>query len=132
MAGAPARHAALSAGIVFSVWLRPEQLAANQILYARRSGAHALRIGLVDRLGTLQDAIACAARMARLSDYGMKEYPEEESWLESLLNRNKPEPAAMIREQIGEENYKVFEQVKKIKAMTGSVQARLPFEIIFK
>ncbi|HEV7332999.1 MAG TPA: signal peptide peptidase SppA [Flavisolibacter sp.] len=96
------------------------------------SGTDALRIGLVDRLGNLQDAIAAAARMAKLSEFGLKEYPEEESWLEELLNRNKPEPAAMIREQIGEENYKVFEQVKKIKAMTGSVQARLPFEIIFK
>jgi protease-4 len=70
--------------------------------------------------------------MAKLSDYGLKEYPEEENWLENLLDRKKPEPAAMIREQLGEENYKVFEQVKKIKAMTGSVQARLPFEIIFK
>lgn len=96
------------------------------------SGADALRIGLVDRLGTLQDAIASAARLAKLSDYGLKEYPEEESWLENLLDRKKPEPAAMIREQLGEENYKVFEQVKKIKAMTGSVQARLPFEIIFR
>ncbi|HEY1022779.1 MAG TPA: signal peptide peptidase SppA [Flavisolibacter sp.] len=96
------------------------------------SGTDALRIGLVDRLGTLQDAIASAARLAKLSDYGLKEYPEEESWLESLLNRKKPEPTAMIREQLGEEHYKIFEQVKKIKAMTGSVQARLPFEIIFK
>ncbi|MDQ3278746.1 MAG: signal peptide peptidase SppA [Bacteroidota bacterium] len=96
------------------------------------SGADALRIGLVDRLGTLEDAIASAARMAKLSDYGLKEYPEEKSWIEELLNREKSEPEALIREQLGEENYKVFEQVKKIKAMTGSVQARLPFEIIFR
>jgi protease-4 len=96
------------------------------------SGSDALRIGLVDKLGTLQDAIACAARMAKLSDYGLKEYPEGESWLENLLNRKKEEPAAVIREQLGEENYKIFLQVKKIKAMTGTVQARLPFDIIFK
>lgn len=96
------------------------------------SGEDALRIGLVDKLGNLQDAIACAARMAKLTEYGFKEFPEEESWLENLLNRKKQEPAAMIKEQIGEGNYKLFEQVKKIKAMTGSVQARLPFEIIFK
>ncbi|HET7898262.1 MAG TPA: signal peptide peptidase SppA, partial [Flavisolibacter sp.] len=76
--------------------------------------------------------IACAARMAKLKEYGLKEYPEEESWLDNLLNRNKPEPSALIREQIGEENYKVFEQVRKIKTLTGSVQARLPFEIIIK
>ncbi|MBB1282953.1 signal peptide peptidase SppA [Flavisolibacter sp. BT320] len=96
------------------------------------SGADAVRIGLVHRLGGLREAIASAARMAKLSDYGLKEYPEEESWIDELLNRKKPEPSAMIREQLGEENYKVFEQVRKIKAMTGSVQARLPFEIIFR
>ncbi|RYZ44817.1 MAG: signal peptide peptidase SppA, partial [Chitinophagaceae bacterium] len=96
------------------------------------SGADAVRLGLVDRLGNMQDAIASAARLAKLSDYGLKEYPEKSSWLEELLNRKKQEPSAMIREQLGEEHYKVFEQVKKIKAMTGSVQARLPFEIIFK
>ncbi|NTS42100.1 signal peptide peptidase SppA [Flavisolibacter sp. BT320] len=96
------------------------------------SGADAVRLGLVDRLGNMQDAIASAARLAKLSDYGLKEYPEKSSWLESLLNRKKQEPSAMIREQLGEDHYKVFEQVKKIKAMTGSVQARLPFEIIFK
>lgn len=94
------------------------------------SGEDAVRIGLVDRLGNLQDAIAAAARMAKLSDYGLREYPESENWLDNLLNRKKQEPAAMIKEQLGEENFKIFEQLKKIKAMTGSAQARLPFEII--
>jgi protease-4 len=95
------------------------------------SGEDALRIGLVDRLGNLSDAIAAAARMAKLTDYGLKEYPESENWLNNLLDRKKEEPAAMIKEEIGDDNYKVYEQLKKIKAMTGSVQARLPFEIIF-
>jgi protease-4 len=94
------------------------------------SGNDALRIGLIDRLGNLDDALACAARMAKITDYGLKEYPESESWFQNLLNRNKPEPSVLIKEQVGEENYRVFEQVKKIKGMTGSVQARLPFEII--
>ncbi|GAA4748497.1 signal peptide peptidase SppA [Flavisolibacter ginsenosidimutans] len=96
------------------------------------SGEDAVRIGLVDRLGNLQDAIDCAARMAKLSDYGLREYPETESWLNNLLNKKKQEPAAMMKEEIGEENYRIVEQLKKIKAMTGSVQARLPFEIIIK
>ena len=94
------------------------------------SGEDALRIGLVDRLGDLQDAIACAARMGKLPDYGLREYPEAENWLENLLNKKKQEPAAMIKEQVGEENYRIIEQLKKIRAMTGSAQARLPFEII--
>ena len=92
----------------------------------------ALRMRLVDRLGSLQDAIATAARMAQLTDYGLREYPESVNWLEAILNRKKEEPTALIREQLGDENFRVFEQVKKIKSMTGSVQARLPFEIIIK
>lgn len=96
------------------------------------SGTDALRLGLVDRLGTLHDAIACAARMAKLSEYGLKEYPESESWFKTILNRKKDEPAALIREQLGEENFKIFQQVKRIESMTGSVQARLPFEIMFE
>lgn len=96
------------------------------------SGEDAVRIGLVDRIGSLQDAINAAAKMAKLDDYGLREYPESESWLNNILNKKKTEPAALIRQEIGEENYKIFEQVKKIKAMTGSVQARLPFEIIIR
>jgi protease-4 len=49
-----------------------------------------------------------------------------------LLNKKKVEPSALIREELGEENYKLFEQIKKIKAMTGSAQARLPFEILVR
>ncbi|MDQ6609395.1 MAG: signal peptide peptidase SppA [Bacteroidota bacterium] len=96
------------------------------------SGKDALQNGLVDRLGNLQDAINCAARMAKISDYGLREYPESEGWFSNLLNKKKTEPAAMIREELGDENYKIFEQMKKIKAMTGSAQARLPFEIIIR
>jgi len=96
------------------------------------SGEDAVRIGLVDRIGSLQDAINAAAKMAKLNDYGLREYPESESWLNNILNKKKAEPAALIRQEIGEENYKIFEQVKKIKAMTGSIQARLPFEIIIR
>lgn len=96
------------------------------------SGEDAVRNGLVDRLGNLNDAIACAARLAKLDDYGLREYPESESWLENILNRKKEEPAALIKKEVGEANYQLFEQLKKLKAMTGSVQARLPFEMIFR
>lgn len=96
------------------------------------SGEDAVHNGLVDKLGNLQDAINCAARMAKLTDYGLREYPEEESWLNTILNKKKREPAAMIREELGEENYKLFEQLKKIRAAAGSAQAKLPFDILFK
>ncbi|RYF85054.1 MAG: signal peptide peptidase SppA [Chitinophagaceae bacterium] len=97
------------------------------------SGEDAVRNGLVDRLGNLQEAIKCAARMAKLNDYGLREYPEvKEKWYNGLFKGENPEPAAMIKEHIGEDNYKIIEYLKKIKEMTGSVQARLPFEIIIR
>ena len=42
-------------------------------------GSDGLRVGLVDRIGNLQDAIDCAARMAKLKDYRVKEYPEKKN-----------------------------------------------------
>lgn len=95
------------------------------------SGEDALKIGLVDKMGNLQDAIDCAARMAKISHYGLKEYPETESWLNEILNRKKEEPSAVIRQQVGEQNYQVYQQVLKIREMTQSVQARMPFELLF-
>ena len=92
------------------------------------SGEDALQIGLVDKMGDLQEAIACAARMTKLSTYGLKEYPEGESWINSIIKKKRSDPAAMIRSQMGEENYRIYQQVKRVKEMTGSVQARLPFE----
>lgn len=97
------------------------------------SGEDGLRIGLVDRLGSMSDAINSAAKLAKLTDYGLREYPEtKEKWYNNLFKDDLPEPSAMIRKELGEENYKLFEQLKKIKAMSGSAQARLPFEILIK
>lgn len=94
------------------------------------SGQDALQNGLVDRMGNLQDAINSAARMAKLDSYGLKEYPESEGFLQNLLNQKKEAPQAMIREQLGEENYRIYMQMVKIRELTGSVQARLPFEFV--
>ncbi|MGZ3923683.1 MAG: signal peptide peptidase SppA, partial [Flavisolibacter sp.] len=92
------------------------------------SGKDGLQLGLVDRIGSLQDAINCAARMAKVDKYGLREYPESKSWLENLLHKEKAEPAAMIREQLGEEQYKIYTEVVRLKQMTSSTQARLPFQ----
>jgi protease IV len=94
------------------------------------SGQDALRIGLVDRMGNLQDAINSAARLAKIDSYDLKEYPESESWLSEILGRKKTEPAAMIRQQVGEENYRLYQQLTRIREMTESVQARMPFDFI--
>lgn len=95
-------------------------------------GEDAIRIGLVDKIGSLQDAINCAARMAKLTDYNLKELPETQSWLQTLTGKNKNEPAALLRDQLGEENFRVFQQLVKYTEMTQSVQARMPFEFFIQ
>jgi len=92
------------------------------------SGQDAVQLGLVDRIGSLQDAINCAARMSKLDKYALKEYPESRSWLQNLLNKQKSEPVAMIREQLGEEQYRVYAEMLRVKEMSNSTQARLPFQ----
>ena len=94
------------------------------------TGKRALEIGLVDRLGNMKDAIDCAARMAKIKDYRLKEYPENKGFLQSLVNNFSNEiKAKAISEEIGVEQYKLLKQIKNVKAMTGVPQTRLPFEI---
>lgn len=50
------------------------------------TGSQALKIKLVDKLGTLDDAIAIAANRARLKDYNILSTPNKESWVDQLLN----------------------------------------------
>ena len=91
-------------------------------------GSDALKVGLVDKIGDLNDAIISAGRMAKLNSFMIKEYPENESWLENVLNKKKNEPAESIKQQIGIDNYKLLQEVMYIKQMTGGAQARLPFD----
>jgi protease IV len=95
------------------------------------SGEAALRLGLVDKMGDLSDAVACAARMAKLSSYRLREYPESGSWLNELLDRkSKDDPETMIKEKMGDRNYEVFQQLVELNQLCGQPQARLPFQFL--
>lgn len=92
------------------------------------SGMDAVQIGLVDRIGNLQDAVNAAAKLAKLKEYSLRQFPEAKSWLDNLFDKKKSEPAAYLRTELGEENYRVYRQMIRVKQMTESVQARLPFD----
>lgn len=97
------------------------------------SGNRALQLGLVDRIGGLQDAIDCAARMAKLSDYRLREYPEPKNIFDILFGdyqQNARQSA--IRQELGEDNWKTFQAINKVKQMIGSPQARLPFDFVIE
>lgn len=50
------------------------------------TGNQALKIKLVDKLGTLNDAVAEAAKRAKLQDYAICTFPAKTPWFEQLLN----------------------------------------------
>ncbi|HVW63087.1 MAG TPA: signal peptide peptidase SppA [Puia sp.] len=94
------------------------------------SGVKGLDVGLVDRIGTLQDAVDCAARMARTSDYRLKEYPEPKSFIDQLLGGYKKTMSVKaMKDQLGEDGYKTWNTIKRVKALVGVSQAKLPFDL---
>ena len=94
------------------------------------TGSRALGLGLVDRMGGLQDAIDCAARMSHLKEYRIREYPEPMGWWEKLFGGYKnTAKSAAVKEELGEQGFKIYTSLKKLKEFTGSSQARLPFEM---
>ena len=94
------------------------------------SGERALQIGLIDKIGNLQQAVDCAARMAKLKNYHLKEYPETKSLFEKLFNEYKRNTKIVaIKEEIGEMQYTLFKQLQWIHAISGIKQSRLPYQI---
>jgi len=93
------------------------------------SGARAIQLGLVDRLGGIDDAIACAARMAKVSDYSLRELPEPQSFLDLIFNNYQNEARTKaLKEELGPEGMKTYSTVKRVKQMLGVTQARMPFD----
>jgi protease IV len=94
------------------------------------TGSKGLQLGLVDRMGTLQDAVDCAARMARTSDYRLREFPEPKGLLDMLLaNYTRSVSLKAMKEELGEEGYRTYQTIKRIKATVGITQAKLPFDL---
>lgn len=94
------------------------------------SGEQALKVGLVDKIGGLDDAIREAATLGKTKEYSTKNFPEFEKDINDLLE-NLPfakSKQSFIKEELGEETYRLMEQIKRIQSQKG-VQAMLPFEI---
>jgi protease-4 len=98
------------------------------------TGVRAKDIGLIDRFGGINDAIKSAAAMAKLKEYHIKFYPEEENILTQIFG-GKSEPmnyAQKMKAEIGEDNYRIYMEMKNIRQMTGTIQARLPFQFFIR
>ncbi|MGB3151569.1 MAG: signal peptide peptidase SppA [Maribacter sp.] len=99
------------------------------------SGVDAKRIGLVDELGTLEDAIAAAASMVELDEYGIKKLPKYKSgferFMEDLNGASAKIKENIIREEIGNEAHSILLEIKSVMKQKG-VQARIPFMLNIK
>lgn len=92
------------------------------------TGTRALGVGLVDRIGTLQDAVNCAARLGKISSYSVREYPEKKSFLEKITgSTEKSIRQKLVKKEIDEVAWRWMEEGKKIRKMAGVPQAKLPF-----
>ena len=99
------------------------------------SGTEAMEIGLVDEMGTLDDAIAAAAEMASLDSYGIKKFPKYKSGFERLMEDLEGASLQLkdrlLRNEIGEEAYSILKELKSFKEQKG-IQARMPFALDIK
>lgn len=96
------------------------------------TGAEAKKLGLVDELGGLEDAIQAAADMAGLTDYRKVELPEQKDLLQQILEDLNAqarmwaasawlgEDAALLRQ---------YKRVREVREQTG-IMARMPYDLV--
>ncbi|MDD3322204.1 MAG: signal peptide peptidase SppA [Paludibacter sp.] len=95
------------------------------------TGEDALKIGLVDKLGDLSDAIAMAVEKAKLKTYNISEYPEKETFESKLMKSfSKDIESKFMKMQLGEQ-YGLFKQVQEVTQLNG-IQARMSYNLIIE
>ena len=97
------------------------------------AGADAIKIGLVDQLGDMEDAIAYAVQKAELgSDYKVTEWPKQKDFftrmMESMNESDKLD--ASMKQKMGV-YYNYLQGLDNLQKNTG-IQARLPFDMIIE
>ena len=96
------------------------------------SGRQALKLGLVDKLGSLQDAVKYAASKAKLDKYTVVEYPEVLPWYADLTlgSAEAKAYAQKMRSMLGD----LYEPIMTLQGLQKgcNVFARLPYIIKIK
>lgn len=98
------------------------------------SGTRGKEIGLVDELGSLEDAVKFAAKKANLKDdYSVSSYPKKKSKFDQIFSNISEEDvsAKILQNKVGKENYKVIEEFSKMKNKS-EVKMEWPYQINYK
>lgn len=100
------------------------------------TGTMAKQLGLVDELGSLDDAIAYAAKLVKTDDYKVSLYPEYEIEFADLFRKFLGMSVSSVKEdaiknEIGTENYELLQRMNYLKQSKG-VQAMMPYHLNIK
>ena len=90
------------------------------------SGTAAIKIGLVDEIGGLDDAVAYAAKKANLKSYRTVSYPKEKSLIDKLLEGMKGDSQVKYVEKEYGIDLKAIKSLHDIMR-GGKIQARMPY-----
>ena len=96
------------------------------------TGRKALEIGLVDQLGNLNEAVAYAAKLAKVQDYRVASYPAAASWFDRFKSDVNSDNymERQLRTTLGE-YYEPLQMLRQVE-QHNYMQARIPFAIHFK
>ncbi|MGL4518306.1 MAG: signal peptide peptidase SppA [Phocaeicola sp.] len=96
------------------------------------TGNAAIENGLVDELGSLNDAIAMAAEKANLTTYDVSEYPAKKDFATKLMESL---DLAVLADKVAAsylgEQYSLFKDVKEAQELKG-IQAIMPVQVVIK
>lgn len=97
------------------------------------SGKRAKEIGLVDELGSLNDAVAFAAQKSGAKNYSVEAYPKKKDKFQEFISmfNNDDMEARWIKSKLGEENYKIYEKIKLNKDQS-QILMESPYSISLK
>lgn len=98
-------------------------------------GKDALKLKLVDKLGGVDDAIAKAAELAKVSgDYKTKSYPAAPSFVDQIFNTMQGSNGNYLDEQLKATLGNYYEPVMMMKNISNQspLQARIPYHLIIK
>lgn len=95
------------------------------------SGTEALNNGLVDRLGNIDDAIASAAKKAKLSDYKLVSYPTQVDPFKSFFDNSADKVRLYFAKKELGDNFTYYDQLKSALNVSG-IQTRIPYNITIR
>jgi|694.fasta_scaffold41383_4 protease-4 len=99
------------------------------------SGVQAIKIGLVDEIGSLDDAVSYAAKKANIKAINTVNYPKEKELIEKVLeNMEGQQETKMIEKNLGKEYATLYKQFLSLKTMIGihNLQTRMPYDLIIE